>query len=106
MTTGRHLVHESLYDAYVSRARRKGHALRWAIRSTGRRAGPVIDEQQLKHIDSIVQDTVLAGAEVAAGGTHDGLFYRPTVLAGPTPAYPAWREEIFGPVAPVVASPP
>jgi benzaldehyde dehydrogenase (NAD) len=39
---------------------------------------------------------------VRAGGTHEQLYYRPTVLAGVTPAMPAFREEIFGPVAPVV----
>ena len=37
-----------------------------------------------------------------AGGTHEQLFYRPTVLADVTPGMPAFREEIFGPVAPVV----
>ena len=37
-----------------------------------------------------------------AGGTYDELFYRPTVLAGVTASMPAFREEIFGPVAPVI----
>lgn len=46
--------------------------------------------------------TVAAGADLRAGGTHDGLFYAPTVLGGVTPAMPAFREEIFGPVAPVI----
>ena len=34
-----------------------------------------------------------------AGGTHDGLFYRPTVLADCTAQTPAYAEEVFGPVA-------
>ena len=38
-----------------------------------------------------------------AGGTYDGLFYRPTVLAAVPPDAPAFAEEIFGPVAPVTA---
>ena len=37
-----------------------------------------------------------------AGGTHEGLFYRPTVLADVTTGLPAWTDEMFGPVAPVV----
>jgi benzaldehyde dehydrogenase (NAD) len=49
----------------------------------------------------IVSSTVAAGAELRAGGTHDRLFYTPTVLGGVTQAMPAFREEIFGPVAPV-----
>ena len=47
-------------------------------------------------------ETVAAGATVRAGGTHEQLYYRPTVLADVTPEMPAFREEIFGPVAPVV----
>jgi benzaldehyde dehydrogenase (NAD) len=49
-----------------------------------------------------VTSTVAAGAELRAGGTHDRLFYTPTVLGGVTQAMPAFREEIFGPVAPVI----
>jgi benzaldehyde dehydrogenase (NAD) len=42
-----------------------------------------------------------AGARLAAGGTYEGLFYRPTVLAEVTPDAPAYAQEVFGPVAPV-----
>jgi benzaldehyde dehydrogenase (NAD) len=63
--------------------------------------GPIINRRQLKNIDSIVKDTVAAGATLAAGGTADGPFYRPTVLAGVRPGMRAFDEEIFGPVASV-----
>ena len=43
-----------------------------------------------------------AGARLAAGGTYEDLFYRPTVLADVPRDSPAYTEEIFGPVAPVV----
>ena len=42
-----------------------------------------------------------AGADVLAGGKRDGAFFTPTVLGGVTTTMPAFREEIFGPVAPV-----
>ena len=64
--------------------------------------GPLINERQLANVDRIVTETVAAGASVRAGGTHEQLYYRPTVLADVTPGMPAFREEIFGPVAPVV----
>ena len=35
------------------------------------------------------------------GGTHEGLFYKATVLSHVIPSMPAFDEEIFGPVAPV-----
>jgi benzaldehyde dehydrogenase (NAD) len=39
---------------------------------------------------------------LASGGTYEGLFYRPTVLDDVRPDMPAYAQEVFGPVAPVV----
>ena len=64
--------------------------------------GPVIDEGQRDHIHELVTASVDAGARLAAGGTYDRLFYRPTVLAEVTTDMPAYAQEVFGPVAPVV----
>ena len=50
-----------------------------------------------------MNDSVAAGARLLAGGSYDQLFYRPTVLADVPPEARAYQEEIFGPVAPVVA---
>ena len=46
--------------------------------------------------------SVDAGATLAAGGTYDGLFYRPTVLTNVHKDTPAYANEVFGPVAPVM----
>jgi benzaldehyde dehydrogenase (NAD) len=103
MTTGRHFVHESLHDAYVAALSEKAEHLPIGDPVGGAVAlGPLIDESQLKRIHSIVENSVQAGARIAAGGTHAGLFYQPTVLANLSPDNPAFAEEIFGPVAPVV----
>ncbi|MBF0672547.1 MAG: benzaldehyde dehydrogenase [Salinibacterium sp.] len=103
MTTGRHLVHESLHDAYVEALREKAEHLPVGNPATGPAAlGPIIDAGQLSRIKSIVDDTVAAGARLVAGGTHEGLFFKPTVLADVKPEHRAWDEEIFGPVAPVI----
>lgn len=103
MTTGRHIVHRDVYEAYLAKLAEKADALVVGDPSEGRvHLGPIIDEKQLKSVDSKVQDSVSAGASVRAGGTHDGLFYRPTVLADLATDMPAWSDEIFGPVAPVI----
>jgi len=103
MTTGRHLVHESLHDEYVAALADKATNLPVGNPATGPVAlGPIIDAKQLDNIHRLVQSTVAAGATLAAGGTYEDLFYRPTVLADVKPSMPAWAEEIFGPVAPVV----
>jgi benzaldehyde dehydrogenase (NAD) len=65
--------------------------------------GPIVNEQQVRRVDDIVQRSVQSGgARLVEGGTYEGLFYRPTVLADVQLSSPAWTDEIFGPVAPVV----
>jgi benzaldehyde dehydrogenase (NAD) len=103
MTTGRHLVAERLYDEYVARLADKAAHLPVGNPATEAVAlGPLIDAGQRDKVHRLVTGTVSAGARLAAGGEYDGLFYRPTVLADVTPDMPAYAEEVFGPVAPVV----
>ena len=104
MTTGRHLVHESLAEDYTSRLADKARNLPVGDPASGQVAlGPIIDERQRDNIDRLVREAKDAGAQIAAGGTYEGLFYSPTVLTGLTPENPAWTREIFGPVAPVLS---
>jgi benzaldehyde dehydrogenase (NAD) len=101
-STGRHLVAEAVADEYVDAITARAEAL--AVGDPWREdvaLGPIINQRQLDNFDAIVQDTIGAGARLRTGGTHDGLFYRPTVIEGVTPEMRAFSEEIFGPVAPV-----
>ncbi len=103
MTTGRHLVQESVYDKYVAALADKASHLPVGDPATGQVAlGPVIDERQRDKIHALVTGSTAAGARLAAGGTYEGLFYQPTVLADVTPEMPAYATEVFGPVAPVL----
>lgn len=103
MTTGRHLVPKDKVEEYAAKLAEKARHIPVGDPSDPANAlGPIIDENQLKHVHSIVEDTVAAGARLLAGGTHEGLFYKPTVLADVPLDSPAFSQEIFGPVAPVV----
>jgi len=103
MTAGRHIVHQDVADEYLERLAKRAQALPVGDPFTEQVAlGPLINARQRDNVHRIVEETVAAGASVQAGGTYEDLFYRPTVLAGVTPAMPAFREEIFGPVAPVI----
>ena len=103
MATGRQLVHESIYDEYVERLSATAEGLSVGNGATSDAAlGPVIDAHQRDRIHSLVRGSIDAGARLAAGGTYEGLFYRPTVLAESTPDQPAFGQEVFGPVAPVM----
>ena len=104
MTTGRHLVQRSIADEYVAKLAEHADHLPVGDPNAGQVAlGPIIDEKQRDRVHGLVTASVDKGARIAAGGTYEGLFYRPTVLADVPTDSPAWMEEIFGPVAPVVA---
>ena len=103
MTTGTILAHEKIAAALTEKLVAKAEHLPVGDPTTKQVAlGPVINQGQVSRIDSIVKDTVAAGATVAAGGTFEGPFYRPTVLTGIKPDMRAFREEVFGPVASIV----
>jgi succinate-semialdehyde dehydrogenase/glutarate-semialdehyde dehydrogenase len=66
--------------------------------------GPLVNARAVQDVDALVQATVEAGALVACGGSPSelgGNFYSPTVLTGVTPDMAVFRNEIFGPVAPI-----
>jgi benzaldehyde dehydrogenase (NAD) len=103
MTTGRHLVQDSIADRYIEALAGKADHLPVGNPATDQVAlGPIIDEAQRDKIHQLVTSSVDAGATLAAGGTYEGLFYRPTVLTDVTSTSPAYANEVFGPVAPVV----
>jgi benzaldehyde dehydrogenase (NAD) len=104
MTAGRHLVHEQVAANYTEALAAHADALPVGNPATDPVAlGPLIDEGQRDKVHGLVTSTVDAGARLAAGGSYEGLCYRPTVLSGVTPDMPAYAQEVFGPVAPIVS---
>ena len=102
MTTGRHLVHESIYDEYVEQLAERARNLPVGNPATEEVAiGPIIDEKQRTHVRDILDKATADGATLVAGGPGEGAFVPPTVLTDLSPSNPAWAQEIFGPVAPV-----
>lgn len=100
---------------YVQRAVVEEFAARFAERMAGLSIGsgldqgvdlgPLITEQAREKVRGLVDDTVGNGAQVVTGATipdRPGYFYHPTVLAGVPTGALVLREEIFGPVAPIV----
>ena len=102
MATGRHLVASTIVDEYVERLAKKADAIPVGNPMTEQVAlGPLIDETQRDRVHEMVTATADVGATVAAGGTYEGLFYRPTVLADVPTDSPAYANEVFGPVVPI-----
>jgi succinate-semialdehyde dehydrogenase/glutarate-semialdehyde dehydrogenase len=70
--------------------------------------GPMVSSEQFELVSALVDDAVAAGASMRCGGPVDvpgfehGSFYAPTVLTGVTHDMRIMREEIFGPVLPII----
>jgi benzaldehyde dehydrogenase (NAD) len=103
MTTGRVLARDAIAEALTRKLVDKARHLPVGDPMSQVALGPIINRAQVERIHAIVKDTVAAGATLAAGGTFDGPFYRPTVLTGVKPGMRAFDEEVFGPVAAITA---
>ncbi len=104
--TNRFLVQEGIHDAFVERLAARVRELKVGDGlEEGVTQGPLIDQASLDKVDSLVKQALAAGAQpLVGGGPHPrgGLFFQPTILVGTRPEMAVCREEIFGPVAPVL----
>lgn len=104
-------VHKSGVEAFtkefVSRVikMRAGNGLEQGIN-----IGPLVNQKAIEKVERQVEDATSKGAELLCGGHRlmdDGLdrgyYYAPTVLSNVTSDMLIYREETFGPVAPIIA---
>lgn len=102
----RFFVHDSVADEFAIK-----FAAKMAELNLGRgvedatTCGPVINEAAQENMQRLVDLTVKEGGDVIAGGEatgSTGYFFKPTVLANVPSNASILREEIFGPIAPIV----
>lgn len=99
MACGRVLVHERIAPALIKRLVAKAQQMSVGDPKSAQVAlGPMINAKQVARADAIVQTSIEAGARLEVGGTHEGLFFKPTVLSGVRPGMRAYEEEVFAPV--------
>ena len=100
------LVQAGIYDAFAARFAQAVAQLHVGNGLEGPTdQGPLIDAAALEKVQALVADAVAGGASVALGGQRHALgatFYEPTVLRNVSPDMRVSREEIFGPVAPLI----
>ena len=103
MASGRILVERSLAPALTAALVEKAKHLPVGDPACGEVAlGPLINQRQLERVHRLVTQSIAAGAKLAAGGTYEKLFYKPTVLENIRPGMPCFDEEIFGPVVNII----
>jgi succinate-semialdehyde dehydrogenase/glutarate-semialdehyde dehydrogenase len=99
----RFIVHAGVYDAFAERFVRAMEAQTVGDpMQEGTDVGPLAMESTRDDVERQVDESVKAGAKVLTGGGRidgAGWFYRPTILADIPEGAPAYREEVFGPVA-------
>lgn len=64
--------------------------------------GPLINRRSAEQVEAQVKQAVADGASIVVGGKRRDNFYEPTILTGVTSGTPAFAEEIFGPVLPLI----
>ncbi|PVV00248.1 hypothetical protein BB560_005377 [Smittium megazygosporum] len=102
------LVHEKLYDSFVSEMESRIENLRLGSgleQGNGVDMGAMVMAQSFKFIQSLIKDAVDKGARLLAGGKPynnpkypKGHYFMPTLLADVTPDMEITRNEVFGPV--------
>lgn len=99
-------VQEEVYDAFVAKLRTAVEALRVGNgMEPGVTIGPLIDSAAVEKVEEHINDAVSHGAKVIIGGRRHklgGTFFEPTILGEVARNALIFREETFGPVAPII----
>ena len=99
----RFMIADQIYDGFLNQFVERMRALKLGDpMDDGTEIGPLATEQILRGVHDQVQKSIAAGAKLLTGGNRihgPGFFYEPTVLVDVPKESPAYREEVFGPVA-------
>ncbi|MCX6069929.1 MAG: aldehyde dehydrogenase family protein [Chloroflexi bacterium] len=96
-------VEAPVYDRFADLLTAKAKALKVGDQlQEDTDVGPLINEDAAKEVEAVVTEAVKAGAKLRAGGHRRNAFMEPTVLTDVPVDVPLFKEETFGPVAPLV----
>ena len=106
-SANRFYVQAPVAEEFAARLARRMFALKLgAGTANGVQVGPLVNREAVDKVEELVKDAVARGATVLTGGARpdpQGCFYEPTVLTQVSSEATLLREEIFGPVAPIVS---
>lgn len=95
-------IEASVYQPFLDRFVPGAEALKMGDPSKpDTRIGPLISRAAAERIEAWIAEATAGGARVLTGGTREGSFLRPTVIAGATAGMKVCADEIFGPVVTV-----
>lgn len=100
----RFIVHESLYDTFVDKYKAKvSDLVSGDPMNEDTYIGPLARVDLAEDLEKQVDKSVQMGAKVIIGGKRNNAFYEPTIITNITKDMPVFKEEVFGPVAPVIS---
>lgn len=104
--SNRLFVQSAVHDVFVEKLLEATRALEVGDGfQEGVTVGPLVNAKAVEDVDALVKASIAEGAQLALGGSphsRGGNFYDPTVLTGVSSDMAVFRNEIFGPVAPVI----
>ena len=99
------LVQEGVYDEFADKLITAMTSLKVGNGADADvNVGPLINADAANDVMTFVDDAVVKGAKVAVGGTaseHGACYVEPTLLTNVSSDMKVFREEIFGPIAPL-----
>ena len=103
MSTERIIVEKSIAKEFTEKLKERAESLPMGDPTDPATAiGPLINQRAIDKVHNQVEEAVAAGANLVTGGQHDNLVYHPTVVTDVKPDMQLFREQTFGPVAPIV----
>lgn len=103
MSTERIIVEKSIAKQFTEKLKKRAQEIPVGDPTNPATAvGPLINQAAVDKVHSQVEEAVAGGAHLLTGGRYDNLVYHPTVITDVDPEMRLFREQTFGPVAPIV----
>lgn len=101
------IIHESSANDFISQLKSKLESIKvGSPLGEDTSVGPLVAQRQVELLEEQVKDAIGKGAEVVIGGKKpnnlEGSYYLPTILRNISKDMRVWKEEVFGPVLPVI----
>ena len=101
------IVHENKFEEVVDKLKKIVESKKIGMaENKDTDIGPLVAKRQLKLLQEQVKDAISGGAEIVTGGKSPeilkGAFYEPTLIVRVNRNMRIWKEEVFGPVLPIV----
>jgi succinate-semialdehyde dehydrogenase/glutarate-semialdehyde dehydrogenase len=107
VAANRFLIQQEIYEEFTAKLAQRIAALQVGPGiAEGVQVGPLISAKAVEKIESLIEDALAKGAQIVVGGSRHplgGNFFQPTLLKDIRPQMRIFTEEIFGPVAAVLA---